>query len=121
VPALSGPAWTAREPLPGGDFPREGQGELIAGLQRDYPFLSERDARRVGRAYGTLARSWLGRATGWQDLGRHFGAGLSEAEVAYLRREEWARTAEDVLWRRTKLGLHMSAAEQAALREWMGG
>jgi glycerol-3-phosphate dehydrogenase len=121
VPALRGPAWTAREPLPGGDFPRDGQGELIAALQRDYPFLSERDARRIGRAYGTLARSWLGKAAGWDDLGRRFGAGLSEAEVDYLRREEWARTAEDVLWRRTKMGLHMSASEQAALRECMGG
>jgi glycerol-3-phosphate dehydrogenase len=121
VPALSGPAWTPREPLPGGDFPREGQGELIASLQRDYAFLSERDARRIGRAYGTLARGWLGSARSWDDMGRQFGAGLSEAEVEHLRREEWARTAEDVLWRRTKLGLHMSKAEQAALAEWMDG
>jgi glycerol-3-phosphate dehydrogenase len=120
APALGGPAWTAREPLPGGDFPRHGQGELIAALHGDYPFLSERDARRIGRAYGTLARSWLGAAKSWDDLGRAFSAGLSAAEVDYLRREEWSRTAEDVLWRRTKLGLHMSAAEQAGLREWMG-
>ena len=119
--ALRGPAWTAGEPLPGGDFPRDGQGELIAELQRDHPFLSQRDARRIGRAYGTRAGRWLGRASRWEDLGRAFGAGLSEAEVDYLRREEWARTAEDVLWRRTKLGLHMSAAEQAGLRDWMGG
>jgi glycerol-3-phosphate dehydrogenase len=63
----------------------------------------------------------LGTAKGWDDLGRRFGAGLSEAEVEYVRREEWARTAEDVLWRRTKLGLHMSASEQAALAEWMAG
>jgi glycerol-3-phosphate dehydrogenase len=119
VPALGGAHWTAHEPLPGGDFPHDGQGELIAGLQRDYPFLSGRDARRIGRAYGTFARGWLGAARGWDDLGRHFGAGLSKAEADYLRREEWARTADDVLWRRTKLGLHMSAAGQAALGEYM--
>jgi glycerol-3-phosphate dehydrogenase len=121
VPALSGPAWTARDPLPGGDFPREGQVELIASLQRKYAFLSEREARRIGRAYGTRAGRWLGNATGWGGLGRAFGAGLSEAEVDYLRREEWARTAEDVLWRRTKLGLHMNEVEQVALEDYLGG
>jgi len=120
IPALRGAAWTARDPLPGGDFPRERQAELIAELQQDYPFLSERDARRIGRAYGTRADRWLGRAKGRADLGRALGAGLSEAEVDYLRREEWAQTAEDVLWRRTKLGLHMSAAEQAALAGYLG-
>jgi glycerol-3-phosphate dehydrogenase len=121
IPALAGPPWTAREPLPGGDFPREEQGDLIAALQADHPFLSERDARRIGRAYGTRAARWLGGAKGWADLGRPFGASLSEAEVDYLRREEWACTAEDVLWRRTKLGLHMSAADQTALAEYLGG
>ena len=121
IAALRGATWTAREPLPGGDFQREEQGELIASLQRDHAFLSERDAQRIGRAYGTRATRWLGGATGWADLGRSFGAGLSEAEVDYLRRAEWARTAEDVLWRRTKLGLHMSAAEQAQLAEYLGG
>ncbi len=121
LPALCGPGWTAREPLPGGDFARDGQGDLIAGLARDYPFLSERDARRIGRAYGTRARGWLGAARGWGDLGRQFGAGLSEAEVDYLRREEWARSAEDVLWRRTKLGMHMDQAGKAALADFLGG
>ena len=120
VAAFSGPAWTAREPLPGGDFPRQAQADLVADLQRDYAFLSDRDARRIGRAYGTRARKWLGGARDWEDLGRCFGAGLTEAEVDYLRREEWALTADDVLWRRTKLGLHMSAAEQAALAEYLG-
>ena len=121
MPALSGRAWTAGEPLPGGDFPREGQAELIASLQREYAFLSERDAQRIGRAYGTRADRWLGGATGWADLGRAFGAGLSEAEVDYLRREEWARTAEDVLWRRTKRGLRLSREEGAALDDYMRG
>jgi len=121
LPALAGPRWTAREALPGGDFPRGAQARLIGVLPEEYPFLSERDATRIGRAYGLDAALWLGEARGWSDLGRHFGAGLSEAEAEWLRREEWARTAEDVLWRRTKLGLHMSEAEQSTFREWMGG
>jgi glycerol-3-phosphate dehydrogenase len=121
LPALSGPARTAHTPLPGGDFPHDRQDELIAILRAGYPFLAEADATRMARAYGTRARDWLGMATGWSDLGRAFGAGLSEAEVDYLRREEWATTADDVLWRRSKLGLHMTAAEQTALAEYLGG
>ncbi|WP_305098415.1 glycerol-3-phosphate dehydrogenase [Croceibacterium aestuarii] len=120
LPALSRPAWTASEPLPGGDFPHTEQAGVIALLQRDYSFLGERDATRIVRAYGTLARDWLGTARAWDDLGRQFGAGLSEAEVDYLKREEWAQTAEDVLWRRTKLGMHMSEAGQVALSEYLG-
>jgi glycerol-3-phosphate dehydrogenase len=121
VPALSGKAWTAHAPLPGGDFPHDAQGTLIEDLRRDYRFLSEAEAARIGRAYGTRTRRWLGQARRWADLGRNFGAGLSEAEVDYLKREEWARTAEDVLWRRTKLGLHMKPAKRAAVTEFMGG
>ena len=118
---LPGKAWTAHEPLPGGDFPHDAQVELIAALRKDYRFLSEGEARRIGRAYGTRARTWLGGARRWTDLGRSFGAGLSEAEIDYLRREEWARTAEDVLWRRTKLGLHMRPQQRATVTEFMGG
>ncbi len=121
LPALSGPAWTAKAALPGGDFPRHAQGALIAELQAEYPFLSLADATRLARAYGLDAILWLGEARGRLDLGRDFGAGLSEAEVAWLRAEEFARTAEDILWRRTKLGLHLSAKKQAALREFLGG
>jgi glycerol-3-phosphate dehydrogenase len=120
LPALSGPAWTGETPLPGGDFPQGSQDELIAILRAGYPFLDATDATRIARAYGTRARDWLGMATGWADLGRAFGAGLSEAEVEYLRGVEWAQTAEDVLWRRSKLGLHMSPAEQTALAEYLG-
>ncbi len=116
---LSGPRWTGQAPLPGGDFPPEGQAELIAALAADYPFLSTRDATRMVRAYGTRARRWLGEARGWADLGHMFGAGLSEAEVAYLRRVEWAQSAEDVLWRRSKLGLHMNAEQRAEVARWI--
>ncbi|OYW44030.1 MAG: glycerol-3-phosphate dehydrogenase [Sphingomonadales bacterium 32-68-7] len=120
LPALSGPAWTADAPLPGGDFPKDSQGDLIAAVARSYPFLGAAQATRIARAYGTRASRWLGDAASWSELGRGFGAGLSEAEIAYLRGEEWARTAEDVLWRRSKLGLHMSASERAAVQAWMG-
>ena len=69
----------------------------------------------MGNAIG-----WLGAAKSWADLGRSFGGGLSEAEVRYLMDKEWARTAEDVLWRRTKLGLRLSAEQAAGLKEYLG-
>ncbi len=121
VPALAGKHWTAREHLPGGDFPRDAQGLLAAELLREYPFLSRHDALRLTRAYGLDAITWLGAAASWADLGKNFGCGLSEAEVRYLQAQELAVTAEDVLWRRSKLGLHMDEGEQAALKAFMGG
>jgi glycerol-3-phosphate dehydrogenase len=119
LPAVAGPAWTDREPLPGGDFPVTGFDALKADLKARYPFLAEVDADRIARAYGTRAIRWLGAAKKWDDLGRNFGAGLSEAEVAYLRREEWARTEQDILWRRSKLGLRLEVAQQEALAEFL--
>jgi glycerol-3-phosphate dehydrogenase len=120
LPGLGGPSWTKRAPLPGGDFPVEGFAAVKADLKARYPFLAEADADRIARAYGTRAAAWLGEARSWEDLGRAFGAGLSEAEVTYLRHEEWARMPDDILWRRTKLGLRLSADEQAALAEYLG-
>ncbi|MBA4162439.1 MAG: glycerol-3-phosphate dehydrogenase [Novosphingobium sp.] len=121
LPALSGKSWTTRQPLPGGDFPVEGLDALKAGLAADYSFLGEADVDRIARAYGTRARAWLGDAQGWQALGRLFGSGLTQAEVDYLGAHEWAVSAEDVLWRRTKLGLRLDAAQRAALAEYLGG
>ncbi|GAA0272538.1 glycerol-3-phosphate dehydrogenase [Alteraurantiacibacter aestuarii] len=120
LPALSGPAWTADAALPGGDFPKDAQSLLVGELLREYPFLSKGEAKRLARAYGLDAILWLGDAKGWADLGRNFGAGLSEAEVTYLREEEWAVSADDILWRRTKLGLHMDDSEKAALTQFLG-
>ncbi|HNJ47654.1 MAG TPA: glycerol-3-phosphate dehydrogenase [Novosphingobium sp.] len=120
MPALSGPAWTRLRALPGGDFGMEELPLLKADLARRYPFLGEVQTDRLARAYGTRAERWLGAAQGWADLGRDFGAGLSQAEVDYLRAEEWALTAEDMLWRRTKLGLRLSAAQQAELADYLG-
>jgi len=76
--------------------------------------------RRLASAYGTRLEALLGEADSLADLGRHFGAGLYEAELRYLLDTEFARTAEDILWRRTKLGLVMSKAEQKALADWLG-
>ena len=121
LPALGGRAWTTSQALPGGDFPVEGLDTLKAALAADYGFLGEADVDRIARAYGTRARRWLGDAQGWQALGRLFGAGLTQAEVDYLRKQEWAVSAEDVLWRRTKLGLRLSESEQAALSDYLAG
>jgi glycerol-3-phosphate dehydrogenase len=76
---------------------------------------------RLSRAYGTRLKDLLGDAARLEDLGRHYGAGLYERELQWLVEREYARTAEDVLWRRTKLGLHMSEAEKEAVAKRMGG
>ena len=119
LPALRGKGWTRTAALPGGDFAIDGLDALIAGLAADYPFLGAGDADRIARAYGTRARVWLGEAQGWQALGRSFGGGLSAAEVDYLRSHEWAVSAEDVLWRRSKLGLRLDAAQVAELETYL--
>jgi glycerol-3-phosphate dehydrogenase len=107
--------WTAQAVLPGGNFPWDAIGTVQDDLHRRYPFLSAATSRRLVRAYGTLAADMLSDARAIADLGRCFGADLTEREVDWLMRTEWARTAEDVLWRRSKLGLRISATEAAAL------
>lgn len=111
--------WTAGVPLPGGDFPVDGVGAQVAGLELDYPFLSERWATRLVRAYGTEARVMLGDAKSAEDLGRDFGATLTAREVNWLMEKEYARTAEDIVWRRSKLGLRMTDDEIAVLDKAM--
>jgi glycerol-3-phosphate dehydrogenase len=111
--------WSGKAPLPGGDFPVQGFEALVSGLKRDYPWLEPLQCRRLARAYGTRARRILGSAKDKASLGRDFGAGLSEAEVLYLIREEWAEQAADVVWRRSKLGLRLSRAEIEALDDFM--
>lgn len=120
LPALSGPRWTAHAPLPGGDFAIGDLDRLVAELTARHPFLRPAEALRIARAYGTRASRWLGDAATRADLGRTFGAGLSEAEIRYLIGTEWARTADDVLWRRSKLGLHMTEAERAEVAAFIG-
>jgi glycerol-3-phosphate dehydrogenase len=111
--------WTAKSPLPGGDFDVSAIAALTSELVRDYPFLEAAHANRLAHAYGTRAGKILAHATSMADLGKSFGATLTEAEVRYLIASEWARTAEDIVWRRTKLGLRLSAAEIAALGDWI--
>ena len=104
-----GAPWTANAPLPGGEF----EGGDLAAFTRDLmsrkPFLPDHLARRLARSYGTRALDLLGEARALDDLGRDFGAGLTAAEIDYLATREWAETADDILWRRTKLGLHGAA------------
>jgi glycerol-3-phosphate dehydrogenase len=116
-----GKPWTANASLPGGDFPATGFDAQVAKLKSAYPFLDQRLARRLTRLYGTRAQMLLGLAKSNADLGRNFGADLYEAEVRYLCENEWALTAEDVLWRRTKRGLHFSREQVSALDEFMRG
>jgi glycerol-3-phosphate dehydrogenase len=111
--------WTAGVPLPGGDFAHDGVAALVADLQRDYPFLTEYWARRLVRAYGTEARAILGTAETASDLGQDFGATLTEAEARWLIAREYAHSAEDVIWRRSKLGLRLTKVQVAALEDWM--
>lgn len=117
-PELAGP-WTAGATLPGGESLLETLETLRKTLREQFPFLDEDWARRLLRCYGRDAWNILGNARSREDLGRDFGATLSEAELRWLVSREFAQTAEDVVWRRTKLGLLMSEEEIAALEEWM--
>ena len=119
LPAAAKPAWTAEIPLPGGDFPHDGFDALVAQTLRAHPWLEPALARRLVRAYGTRAARLLSGARSMADLGPAFGAGLTAREVAYLMAEEWAATADDVLWRRSKLGLRLTPAQRAALDQFM--
>jgi len=107
LPPLAGRAagWTATAPLPGGTFSVKHFDSELQTLKRRYPFLSDSTSQRLLRAYGTRAAEWLGAAGSLPDLGRSFGHDLTEAEVRYLARREWATSPADILWRRTKLGL----------------
>ncbi|MGI3898972.1 MAG: glycerol-3-phosphate dehydrogenase [Janthinobacterium lividum] len=110
-----GAGWTGRDRLPGGDFPIDGFDALVAEIRRGWPFLEVGHARRLVRHYGTLARTILGDAKTPSDLGRDFGATLTEAEVDHLVGREWARSATDIAWRRTKLGLRLTPAQMEVL------
>ncbi|RUM98183.1 glycerol-3-phosphate dehydrogenase [Pseudaminobacter arsenicus] len=116
-----GKPWTTTAPLPGGDFAATGFEAEVAKLKKAYPFLDARHARRLTRLYGTRAHSLLGLAKSNADLGRNFGVDLYEAEVRYLAANEWALTAQDILWRRTKRGLRLSPEQISALDEFMRG
>ncbi len=117
--AQTGPQWTAGVALPGGDFPVDGVDPLAAKLNAKYPFLTDRWLDRLLKAYGTEAFDLLGDAKTERDLGLDFGSNLTEREVNWLVKHEFANTAEDIVWRRSKLGLRMTSKEIVALDSWM--
>jgi glycerol-3-phosphate dehydrogenase len=114
-----GPVWTAKSTLPGGNFPAEGYNAEVQKLCRKYPFLETRHAARLVRQYGTCCYLLLSDAASTGDLGQNFGDDLYALEVDYLCRYEWAMTAEDVLWRRTKMGLRTTADDNARLAAYL--
>jgi glycerol-3-phosphate dehydrogenase len=113
----AGAAWTANAPLPGGDM--DDFDAFLARTTAAWPWLPTQLALHYARLYGTRAERLLGEAGSLGDLGRHFGALLYEREVTYLIDGEWALTAADLLDRRTKHGLHLSAAQRHAFEDWL--
>ncbi|MES2492203.1 MAG: glycerol-3-phosphate dehydrogenase [Pseudomonadota bacterium] len=112
--------WTATTPLPGGDLPAGGFVPFLAQVRQRWPFLPAAAADRMARAYGTRIEGVLAEATTWDDLGEDFGSWLTEAEARWLVRQEWAVSAEDILWRRTKLGLTCAPETALRLEAWLG-
>jgi glycerol-3-phosphate dehydrogenase len=113
------PDWTKGTVLPGGDVGVGGIERLIEGMRLSWPFLDEATTRRLARAYGTRVREFLGSAKSLNDLGTDLGAGLTAAEVRYMMANEWAQTEDDVLWRRSKLGLRISREDRARIAKVM--
>jgi glycerol-3-phosphate dehydrogenase len=114
-------SWTGKIPLPGGDLPPTGIDALVLSLRRRFPWLEASESRRLARSYGTRAWRILGCARDRASLGVDFGAGLSEAEVRYLTKEEFALDVEDIIWRRSKMGLRLSTSQIERLAAFMKG
>jgi glycerol-3-phosphate dehydrogenase len=111
--------WTALAPLPGGDF-KPGRAPLLArDLRLRFPFLTPALAHRLVGSYGTRAPMILGRARSMRHLGESFGAELTAAEVRYLAEHEFAQSSEDILWRRSRLGLHVTDKDRKALSAYL--
>jgi glycerol-3-phosphate dehydrogenase len=113
------PRWTSKTPLPGGDFAWTRFDDEVDRARERWRFLGEAEARRMVAAYGTRLEAILGDAKNRADLGPAFGAELTAAEVRYLMTKEWARFADDILWRRSKLGLTMQPQDRDALAAFM--
>jgi glycerol-3-phosphate dehydrogenase len=119
VLGAKGKPWTKGSKLPGGEFGPKEFGTQVERLNELYPALADRMLRRLARQYGTRAATLLGSAKRMEDLGEIFGSDLSQREVDYLIDNEWARTSEDILWRRTKLGLRVGRNDQARLDAYL--
>lgn len=111
-------SWTKRAPLPGGDMADADFDQFLKSVEEDYPWLDKALTERLARHYGTRIHQLIGDAQGTNDLGACLAPGLYESELRYLADHEWARTAKDALWRRTKLGLHMDAEAIARVESW---
>jgi glycerol-3-phosphate dehydrogenase len=111
--------WTHSEPLPGGEFGASDFDGLLTDFKRRHPKLLVQWLARLLRRHGVLAAEILAEARTEADLGENFGGGLFEAELRYVIANEWAREAADVLWRRTKCGLHMTEAQRARVARFM--
>jgi len=113
------PGRTAVEVLPGGDFGADGMAGFATALTREFAWLPQRQSRRYLQLYGTRAQELLDGARGVHDLGERFGSDLYAREVDFLVDTEWARTVDDIIWRRTKLGLRLSVDETARLGDYL--
>ncbi|MEZ5856506.1 MAG: glycerol-3-phosphate dehydrogenase [Hyphomicrobiaceae bacterium] len=116
-----GPAWTATSPLPGGDIENADFAAFLDNLVKRRPELPRGLLAQIARRHGSLTEEVLGDGKGVEDLGQHYGHSLYEREVRYLVAHEWASTSEDILWRRTKAGLHMNAMQRAAVADALDG
>jgi len=114
-------SWTHTEALPGGDFGGRDFPAVLAEVRSRYAGLDPHWLARLLRRHGTLAYNILGDSKGERDLGEDFGGGLYDRELGYLIENEWARSADDVLWRRTKCGLHMNAEQRIRVADRMAG
>lgn len=113
-----GPDWTAKKALPGGDMPNADFQTFINTMQDSYPWMSRKLLHHYARLYGTRTAQVIGNAEGIDGLGQHFGGCLYEAEARYLVTNEWARTAQDILWRRTKHYLHITETDRENFAGW---
>jgi glycerol-3-phosphate dehydrogenase len=120
LPALA-PGWTADAILPGGDLGGRGLSALTQEIETAAPFLGSSTGLRLAQAYGSRVWRILRGVRTPADMGRSFGGGLTQAEVDYLVREEWAYTPDDILWRRSKLGLHLRPEEIDWFENWFAG
>jgi glycerol-3-phosphate dehydrogenase len=113
-------AWTSQGILPGGDMVESDFPEFLGDMAAVYTWFEAENLYRYARCYGTYLTRILGHKIKIEQLGQNFGGGLFEAEVNYLINNEWARTADDILWRRTKLGLHVTPETVMALKRYLG-
>ena len=115
---ISGKSWTADAPLPGGDIPDADFARFLWDAGERHMWMPPEMLLRLGRAYGTRIDAVVGSATSTAGLGEHFGGDLYEAELEYLVAHEFAREADDVLWRRSKLGMHLSDEAAESVARW---